>query len=281
MESSLSLQLSDFAAEVGYRLGYGRLASAWTGWVVATPYVPDASLAGSNLADIMSVLASAQRAVYFPKSLDGSPMSHRWTWLTPERVLATAANVGVYDLPDDFRCIVGELTYRSTDATFLTLKKHGIDQLNRMLQFSLGQTGKPSAYAVFPKQSDQTYGQRWQVSLCLIPDAAYSLSYRADITPQAMSAFRPYPYGGAPMAELMLLSCLAESEFKVDGEMGVAHAKFQETLQAAISEDLRSRAPDYRSYAGDGSSQPLWGEYAPWLPMGTITTGVLYEGQVP
>jgi hypothetical protein len=281
-ESSLSLQLSDFASEVGSFLGFGRTPANWSGWVAATPYVP--SSLDSQLAWIMACIQGGLRQFYYPQSVDGGPIAHKWSFLSPQRILTVVAGQGVYDLPDDFGSMEGEFTYQSTDSTWYTVRRCGIGEISRNLQMLFGIQDKPTKCATYPKQTDGSQGQRFQVSFAPIPDSTYNLTYTSNLLPQMLSNSNPYPYGGAFHGETILESCLAvaESRFQDEANPQSTHRmEFEKRLQASITVDIRDFKPAYLGYNADRSDQRSgpypWGPWLEgWGP--TLTVGATYDG---
>jgi hypothetical protein len=291
MESSLSLQLSDFASEIGQFLGFGRTASLWTGWNAAgVPYVPQnltvanqtVGAQDTQLGQIMAVLQAGLRQFYYPKlGAPTDPVAHKWSFMTVQRTLAVVQGQSTYDLPDDYNGLQGEFTFQPTDSTYLTCKRCGIGQIERLLQQLMGVTDKPTACAIYMKQSDGAMGQRWAISFAPLPDAAYTLTYTSDILPHALSSTKPWPLGGAAHGETILESCLAvaESRFNDESPAGGNHqAKFSERLTASIAADIRDNRPAYMGYNGDNSDMREQGGFAPWNNYPTQTVGALFNG---
>ncbi len=167
----------------------------------------------------------------------------------------------------------------------MTIRRLGIGQISRMLQQNFGVTQKPVYCATYPKQSDQTQGQRWAISFFPVPDNQYTLTYSSNVLPSALSVTNPFPLGGAAHGETILESCLAVAESRLQDEQGNHQEKFLERLQASIAVDTRDNKPAYLGYNGDASDRCGWDGYAPWSGYGngygTITTGVTWNGQFP
>lgn len=281
MESTLALELSSIAADVGGYLGFGRAAANWSGWQAANPYVPSSN--DSQLGWIMACIQEGLRQFYWPKAIDGSPLSHKWSFLTPNRQLTVAPSVGVYDMPDDFRSMVGEFTYQPTDSTLCTIRRVGIGEVKRYLQQLMGTTNKPLYCAIYPKASDNVMGQRFAISFAPVPDAAYTLDYRCDVLPNALTAQNPYPLGGAAHASTILASCRAIAESYFNDEQTTMMAFFQQRLQASITADIRDFKPDNLGYNADRSEireglYGAFGTWGPWSPWMTQTAGATMNG---
>lgn len=244
-ESSLALQLSDLALEVGGYLGYSRTASAWSGWQASAPYVP--ANQDTQLGHVMACVQAGLREFYFPKQVDGGVVSHKWSFLVPEKTMALVANVGVYDLPDDFGGLEGEIFYDpSNNQPYVVIQRVGVGVLRGMLQQYPGLTSPPQKVAVYPKLTDGSTGQRWQLSLFPVPDQVYNLWLRYNVLPQALTSSNPYPYGGAAHGDTILESCLAIAESRFQDEPQGPHREaFMERLQASISVDVRDNKPEF------------------------------------
>jgi hypothetical protein len=290
-ESTLSLQLSDLASEIGNYLGFGRTATSWTGWNAANPYVPQSITVATvtvgaqdtQLGQIMAVVSSGCRQFYYPPLTDDMKVSYKWGFLTPERQINIIAGQTTYDLPDDYAGMEGEMTFQSTDSTWITVKRVGQGLVYRALQQQEGITLKPTMCAVIPKQSDGASGQRYQVIFAPIPDNSYTLNYKSNILPNALSYSNPFPYGGMTHADTIRESCLAVAERDYNDEPNGTHnASFRERLQASVSADVREYKPEYFGYNADRSDRRRGGPgfgYSPWGNDGNwFITGATYDG---
>lgn len=238
-EPTLSVSLADLQDAVGDYMGY------------ALPY-PFTASGPRAQAQCDRFIKMGLRWFYFPRLAPGEPIAHQWSFLVPNigpsnPIVVLQPNISTYDLPDDFGSFVGELTYQPTDSTFLTLKRVGIGEIQRDVQQTFGLTGKPTKFATYPKKTDGALGQRQQVTFALIPDGVYTLSGRYSVSPNALSATNPYPYGGAEHGETLLTACLAaaESRGQDEGEqMGHYQTEFKELLLASIAVDVRNHKPE-------------------------------------
>lgn len=269
MESSLSLQLSDLNAETAQFLGFGRTASAWN---------------ADQLAQIASCVNSGYRSFLYPPLVEeGVNQVYEWSFLTPERQLAIVAGQTTWDLPDDFRDLVGELSYAPNDSPSCTVREYGIGQVDSYLQQYQSLAAKPIFCAIFPKYSDGTSGQRWSIRFAPIPDQNYVLTYTSTLLPQALSAQNPWPLGGSAHGETILESCLAVAETRLNDESTTHRALFAERLKASISLD-RGLRPAYLGANRDRSDWQEWGHAAWGMPgYGYQYSGnpVTFNGVVP
>lgn len=278
-ESSLSLQLADFAAALGTYLGFGRTPANWTGWNAASPYAVASTALDTQLAQIMDCVQGGLRQFYDPPLAEPAAAAHKWSFLTPQRSLTTSAGKGVYDLPDDYGGIEGELTYQPTDSTWLTVQRVGPGQIDRYLQQLFGVQGKPQSCCVLPKPSDGVVGQRWSISFAPLPDGVYTLTFAMRVLPSALSATNPFPYGGERHGETIMASCLAIAERNYQDEsQGNQWTYFMERLKASISADIRDSRPAFLGYNGDRSDgREGSGAVNPYAT-NTLTTGVTFNG---
>lgn len=243
MESTLSLQYRDLAGEVGAYLGYGRGTDlgdrAWT---------------EKQAQAVRSCLASGLRQFYFPPPLKDEGSSYDWSFLKPVRNLTLASGAHTVALPDDFGGIEGPITLSSDSAQVPWEIPINLDiNLNQMYSVTPDATGRPMYAAIqWLKGTSPQAGQRAQLLVYPIADAAYTLQVCYYILPDYLSGQLPYAYGGAQHAETILESCLAIAEQRLDDSSGVHSEKFRERLAASISLDRRSK-PQNLGYNADRS----------------------------
>lgn len=225
-ESTLSLKYTDFILAVGEYLGYGRDATKWT---------------VAQTAQVDSIVQSGYRQFLSPPLLPGERQVHKWHFLKPIETVATTATKGEVALPDDFGGIEGELTY-AADEGWIAVKLTSDIRIRKYRQIMADPAGKPVYAAVVPKESDQKTGQRFELWLWPIPDAAYTLSYRKIPLMETLAAETPYPLGGAYHSETVLQSCLAVAERRVNDAKGTQWDHFMERLGASVAFDREGRA---------------------------------------
>lgn len=250
MESGLSVGLGTIAAEVGNYLGYDRDPTKWSGWQAGSPYV--SSTPASQLADVMAAVARGYRMFLSPPAVGDDP-PHRWSFLSPERTITTAAAVSDYPLPDDFGGFEGYMTYSPNASAPQQVKRVGIGEVRRQQQLSPGLTQKPWMYAEFPLPTDGVQGQRFGVSFFPVPDAVYVLTYRSNLLVAPLSNAGPWPYGGMQHGETILAACLAAAELHLNDQPGPLTADFKERLAASVAADARTHRPEYLGYNADRS----------------------------
>jgi hypothetical protein len=269
-ESALSVQLADLASEVGFYLGYGRLTTAWTGWQASAPYVPDATLQGSNLADIIDCVNKGYRSFCNPEPTKPGVPAHRWSFLTQLREFVTQASVTTYQLGDDYGGLDGELTYPSAQSLYSPIRRTGIGEVERLLQRSAGVKTQPRYFAIHLTNQQGLSGQRWQLTFAPTPDSSYTLTGQMRVLPLALSYARPWPLGGEQHAETILAACLAEAESYLNAEDSTMRARYKERLLASIAQDVQENTPRTLGYNGDRSDlrSQRGGRYGAW-PWGT------------
>lgn len=224
-ESSLSIGLPELQATVGFFLGYGRTSGNWS---------------AAQLAEIMLVVQSGVRRVYYPPAVDASTVGYEWSWLRPTTTIDTVDEQGDYDLPDDFgRLISGfhfaEDTYRSSIpivsiGALLERRSRGVI------------SGTPKFAAVRYKASDGSGGQRQEVLLWPEPNEVWTLSYEYEAYSNSLSDSYPYPLGGMQLAELYMESCLSVAESRINDEPGQHTQQFGVLLIDAIARDRKRGA---------------------------------------
>ena len=235
-ESSLSMGYPEFCAEIGHFLGYSRTSGNWT---------------AGQLAEIEAILNSGYRQFLTPPPLPGEQMSHEWSFIKPTTTLALVANDYDYTLPDDFGGIIGCFHW-DTSNLWPAIEERTPQQILEMRQGSTT-TGRPLYFAIRPRYSDGTSGQRFEAIFYPTPDAAYTLTYHYVALLLKLSASYPYPFGGMAHAETILESCLAIAEERMDDAKAVHAQKWIERLVASVNSDRR-RAPEFMGYNGDRSS---------------------------
>lgn len=247
-ESTLSLAYADLQASVGGYLGYGYgLAKGDTAW----------STRQTN--DIQLAIDSGLRQFYTPPLIEGEKVTYDWAFLKPVATLALTQGASSIPLPDDFGGIEGKAAMGN-----ISVDPIGeIPVVNPELILAKfddlpGQTGFPEMIAVnWMKGSGQAQGQRAQLLVYPIADAAYTMTIQYYVMPDTVTGTYPYHYGGAMHAETVKASCLAAAELLLDNQRGIMFENFMQRLTASISADRRSK-PQVGGRNGD-SSDDYWG----------------------
>ncbi len=98
-------------------------------------------------------------------------------------------------------------------------------------------------FAVRPiKGTTLTKGQRYELYVYPEADADYELRGAYNVAPDAITADRPYPYGGAAHAGTIMAAMIAAAERSLGDKMETHNAHFQRQLLASIAKD-RSLKP--------------------------------------
>lgn len=154
-----------------------------------------------------------------------------------------------YDAPDDFGSVVGDLTYASPQG-WGPVRECSENQIRHMRQGGLI-TGTPFHFAVRPKVSDLTGGQRQEFMFYPSPAAAYVLGYRYETFVSKLSASYPYPLGGMPMVEVYKQMCRAEADLQLNDKRDTEMESAMSLLRVAIERDRRVNTPDRLGYNSD------------------------------
>lgn len=229
-ESTLSLGYPDFATEVAKKLGY-------------PSDVADRSAA--EIAVIDAIIQSGVRQFYFPPLLPGEEHVHEWSFLKPVTTLSTTATDYDYDLPDDFGSIDGDITFASTASVKGPIVKVGEAHIRLWREAGGDVAGSPEFYAIRPRSTGGTTGQRDEILFYPTPDASYTLTYRYVALVSKISTGSPYPLGGMAHCETCLQSCLAVAEMRDIQAQGHEYALFMQRLQSSISHDRNKGSRDY------------------------------------
>ncbi len=262
MESTLSLTFDDLIGEVGLFLGYGRSSSAWT---------------TTQTDAIRSCVRSGLRKFYFPEPVEGSQSSYEWSFLKPEASFTLTAGHQTVTLPDDFGGFEGQLTLGTANGQWCPIDLTGEGQVRQAYaQVQQQATGRPVLAAERPlKTENPRRGQRAELWVYPIADQDYTIDCVYKILPDAITADRPYPYGGMAHAETILESCLAVAEQRLDDAMTTHTLEFQKRLLASISQD-RNRKPQLMGYNGDRSLYRRRDLRNRWWPSPVSVNGVVY-----
>lgn len=256
-ESSLSVGRPELRREVGRFLGIGRNPDNWS---------------ADEVTDVDDLINAGLRNFYFPE-VNGE--TYEWSFLRPITTLTTVAGTSAYDLPDDYGAHFGRLTYPAGSSTFYPPIPIISEEMLRSRAANLSTSSHPKVAAVRPKAYDATTGQRWEILFWPTPNAAYTLSYRYQANPSALSDSLPYALGGMKHAETILESCLAVAESRMDDAVTTQHqARFKSCLAMSVAQDRRNHTGEY--YGQPADADP--GEY--YHNHGSLLVST-YNGQTP
>jgi len=217
----------DFRLELAFAMGWGVDTSQW---------------ATAEFAELYRRINEANRWVQLPGLIPGEVVSHVWSHMRVLTTLATVAAQQAYDLPSDFGSMHGRLTF-SAATSYPPILFTGAAQIEEWNAYGSTLKGRPTHYATRWQRQTAGLNQRQQLIFWPTPDAAYTIQYRYDINPPAVSESNPYVLGGVRMAQLMLDACRAIGESVRHKARGAAWAAFMERLQAAIQLDKRTLTP--------------------------------------
>ncbi len=164
----------------------------------------------------------------------------------------------VYDLPDDFAMLDGEMVY----ATGSSVLRQTVERVSEKQVLSELTTWVTASYprwcAVRPKTIDMTDHTLYEMVLCPTPDSAYTFYYHYRVAIPSLDTSNTTPPGGDAHGELYLEACLAAAEQKLHDTQGLHSARFMECLIASVSHDRRVSCPDTLGPNRDYSDQPMW-----------------------
>ncbi len=233
--TTLSIDYTYLISEVGHALEFGHNPVAYS---------------HDETERIRFVLDRGLRQFYYPPRLQRQVVPWSWSFLRPIKTLATVVDQGDYDLPADVGAIIGTMTYGAR-TSFPPLKLVGEGMIRtRRQSSSVQQKGRPRVMAIRPKGGDGSAEQIWEVLLEPVPNAIFTLSYRAHIRPSRITSAKPFPLSGIEDAETLLSSCLAVIE---DNNTGPKYARFLSLLEGSIERDKSRSTPEYFGKLSDDS----------------------------
>ena len=167
----------------------------------------------------------------------------------------------LYDLPDDFGGIRGDLTYLP-NITSLTIRV--VDESATLVarQRNGSNTGKPEVVSVVVKDgsydsSTPDFPTRFQLKFTPTPDGILTIKYQYDINPDGPISGdddNDELYGGLKHGETILASCLAVAEqYQAQPGLTGFGSIFIVRLAASIVLDRKAIAPEYFGLNGDMS----------------------------
>lgn len=272
-ESKLTMAMSDFFAETGDYLGYGRgLDNGDIAWTDA------------QTRDITSQVNSALRTFYFSPQVDPRIPAHSWTFLRPAASVSLAAAASSAPLPDDFGGFEGPLTVQAASGSVggywpVDIVSEGQIDVRFALTPSASSRPMMAADRVL-KGTSLTSSSRREIYVYPLADQAYTLRVQYYLLPDALTAQNPYAYGGAAHSETLKAGCRAAAERYLDNQEGVEHANYLRLLAGSIDYD-RKHLPKTLGINTDrsdnfGRSYPGFPQGA-WSYLGPIT----FNGQQP
>jgi hypothetical protein len=235
---ALQIDYTKIRREVGRLVGIGTDTTDTNAWTA------------DMVVQIADVIENALRRFYWPMipapSADGAPQKfqrYTWSFLAPDRTLATATGVATYTLPDDFTDMSSEGFTFSAGVIQPRVVRVDDETLGQ-LQAAAAQAGAPKYYSIRVKPNELGVVSRYEVTFYPTPTETYSLTYAYSVTPDTLSDANPYPFGAAQHSETILQACLAEAEKVFELPTGGIHEqRFRELLTASIEFDKTLTSP--------------------------------------
>jgi len=243
-ESTLTLGYPEIRQAVAYYLSFGTTIANWT---------------ATQEAIIEAIVQTGYRRVLYPFAADGNDAGYNWSFLRPTTTLAIVADVGDYDLPDDYGSIIGELHY-APDKHKAPIKMVSLATILDMRSAS-DRNQAPYWAATRYKASDGTAGQKQEILTYPESDDDYTLYYSYDAYAGVMSDAAPYPLGGMQMSEVYKESCLAVAESRNGDEIGLHNTLFKALLDDAI---MRDKQRGTKNFGQMGQSDYASARATPW-----------------
>jgi hypothetical protein len=161
-----------------------------------------------------------------------------------------------YELPSTFGgAFDGKLAYKPGTNVLWPAITIVSDQMIRMKRQHNTTADRPLYAAIRPASFEATTGQRWEIVFYPTPNDAYTLYGRYKIVPTMLDAVNKYPLGGEAVSEVIIESCLAVAEQRMNDMRGFHTEQFERLLAVAIANDADSHAPHTLGYNADRSDQ--------------------------
>lgn len=260
-EPTLNKNRADYRAMIGGYLGWGRDPAEWD---------------EEQVIEVDDNLESAQRKFYFHAQLRPDDPVHVWTFLKPVGRVTLTAGTATVPLPDDFGGFEGRatLSLTGTSSGYWPMEQQHEEQLRAAYSACPTAGGRPLVYA--ESQVKGTYPDGSEGHLLYVyplPDQDYVVSVPYRILPDAVTAARPFPYGGAAHAETMKAACRAQAELYLDKEAGTENRNYMMCLAASISTDRlhQPKTLGLNRDMSDWRQHNRWGGRWPdglWHPLG-------------
>lgn len=260
-EPTLNLNRTAHRGEIADYLGWGLTATDWD---------------DEQVLRVDNLLKSAQRKFYFHAQLKPDDPVHVWTFLKPVGRIQLTAGLPTASVPDDFGGFegLGTISLDGTSSGYWPIQQYAEEQIRAAYAGAPTAGGRPLMYA--EQQVKGTYpagSERHRCWVYPLPDQNYVLSAPYRILADAITASRPFPYGGAAHAETMLAACRAVAELYQDKLVGTENQNYLQLLSASISTD-RLHQPKTLGLNRDMSDwfqHNRWGGRWPdglWHPLG-------------
>ncbi len=241
MISTLALKKSDYQAEMGSYLGWGR-----------TEWADDEG----KLAKIQMDTASALRKFYWP--------GHPWSFLKQTATLTLLEGATTVAIPEWYAGLDGGTEIIVLDSSENRIVKLMPVHWNTVQgKFGTGtNTGSPLFIAQRPIKNVPAGGtQRTEFYVWPEANADYTLVFPAFFTPDYLLDVKmPYALGGVEHHETILEMCLAAVELRRDNVRGIHSQEAEIQLKKSIAMDARKQ-PIKLGYNQDRSDGPDWDKW--------------------
>jgi hypothetical protein len=222
--------------QIGLHMGFGQNSLAWT---------------ETQKRQVEEAMRRGLRRFYVPPPIPGQKRSHAWSFLNPLATINLVAGQYEYDLPEDFGALDSPLTYApGTNVLYPDVRVVGEQHVRRLLQASVQANGRPTRAATRVKTGIQEGGTRYEIVFWPVPDDAYSLQYRYQVSPgDNLSVV----HGGSPHMQTVLEACLCEADAMMNKRYRQHEERFLERLTASVHYDQSLASPKTLGYNRDRS----------------------------
>jgi hypothetical protein len=161
--------------------------------------------------------------------------AYDWTFRRKYASLATASDIYIYELPQDFGGIRTPFKFTSQSG-YPALQEVSEGDILEMREGG-ETTSYPQYFAVRAGHHNPETGQRYEVMFWPTPDAEHVLYYSHYTMPPMMSGDDDVPMGGAENSECIMCYCLAAAEVEQDEVAGVQSERANIMLSRSIKMD--------------------------------------------
>ncbi len=243
-------------AVIGHELGYGR-----------GPKYDESPWDSYKTNDIKFVSESGQRQAYRPPVLPGDLSPHVWSFLRQTVTVTLSQGARETLLPADCAGVEGPVAFAGDNRGPYPLRLTG--DVRGLWHSAPDTTGRPRDVTVEAARGPGQYdGGRYRLLAWPTADADYEFTVTYYVNPGAVTADRPFPWGGTQYAELFIASALAAAEFQKHSLRDERWQYFLERLKAEVGMDRRMKPAalgynrdDSDGYGVPGFRRPFWGDF--------------------
>lgn len=180
-------------------------------------------------------------SIYTPDRLDGEAIAHTWSFLFPTRIFTFSGGVSSYLLPEDFGGLHDDKAYYTENEqvwhqlTLVPIMR--IDQARAEVAPVV--SSAPVMAYIGPIKSNGATRQRSGIEVWPTPSGSFSVKFQYYSNPFLIEEDTPYPLGGQPMADAILVACLAAAETTLQPESTKWREEFKRVKRAAIDHDRK------------------------------------------